>query len=482
MAEDKGSPSRLAFHSPITNGNSTPSRTDGSSPFRSRPLGRASTLADLSTESPDRRRSSMLSDSVGDARQSLKSATDDLLLPTADKLGQEISHEVTHWHSVPLAFALLPAVGGLFIKDGSAIITDLTLLGLAAVFLNWSVRLPWDWYCSAQAVTVRDPYPNDVILEESSDEEQVDNANSPTSDTLQTDHPSTPEPTTQQKNTAHHQSEATQELRTHELFALLACFLSPLIAAYLLHTIRFQLSRPSEGLVSDFNLTIFLLAAEIRPLSHLVKMIQKRTLYLQNIVNKNPYTEPIPQTPNTLDLTHRLDELEAHIAEKSSQPPPPPTSSSNISEKKTAIQVTTEVRRTLQPDLDALNRAVRRYEKKATLQTMQTESRLQDLETRLADALSLAAAAAAQSSQRQRPSFVSVLISWISTVIILPLRGIKIIISLPSKLAGRVLDMVTRSLSGKIGRELKTAGRVAGSKRGGMERNYGRKDVGGKKR
>ena len=46
-----------------------------------------------------------------------------------------------------------------------------------------------------------------------------------------------------------------------------------MLGAYLLHTIRGQLTRPSEGLVSDYNLTIFLCAAEIRPVSHLIKMI-----------------------------------------------------------------------------------------------------------------------------------------------------------------------------------------------------------------
>lgn len=44
---------------------------------------------------------------------------------------------------MPLGLALLPAVGGLLFKDGSAIVTDITLLALAAIFLNWSVRLPW---------------------------------------------------------------------------------------------------------------------------------------------------------------------------------------------------------------------------------------------------------------------------------------------------------------------------------------------------
>lgn len=112
------------------------------SPIRSRLLGRAPTIADI-TSPLEHRRSSNFSDSVESARQSIKSSTDNLLLPRATSPELETSHEPSHWHSAPLALALLPAVGGLFFQNGSAVVTDLTLLGLAAVLLNWSVRLPW---------------------------------------------------------------------------------------------------------------------------------------------------------------------------------------------------------------------------------------------------------------------------------------------------------------------------------------------------
>lgn len=105
------------------------------SPLRQRPLGRASTFAD--TSSPLRQRQgSTFSDSIF-------SSTDDLLLPKARSAGLEAEAEHSHWHSAPLALALLPALGGLLFHNGGAVITDATLLGLAAVFLNWSVRLPW---------------------------------------------------------------------------------------------------------------------------------------------------------------------------------------------------------------------------------------------------------------------------------------------------------------------------------------------------
>lgn len=74
---------------------------------------------------------------------SMRSSTDHLLNPTwhdAENMAQE---EPSHWHSLPLVFAILPAIGGVFFTDGSAVITDILLLGLVSLLLNWCVRMPW---------------------------------------------------------------------------------------------------------------------------------------------------------------------------------------------------------------------------------------------------------------------------------------------------------------------------------------------------
>lgn len=112
------------------------------SPLRHRPLGRASAYCD--TPSPLKNRTtSTFSDSIDEVRRSLFSSTDDLLLPRArnSKIGDQ--GEPSVWQSAPLALALLPAVGGLLFQNGGSVMTDITLLTLAAIFLNWSVRLPW---------------------------------------------------------------------------------------------------------------------------------------------------------------------------------------------------------------------------------------------------------------------------------------------------------------------------------------------------
>lgn len=115
----------------------------GPSQRRQRGLGRAVNLAD-GTSPLNRRRSSLFSENISETRNSLRSSTEDLFLPRVNGASVfDSEQEPSHWHSIPLGLALLPAVVGVFIKNGSAVVTDITLLALAAIFLNWSVRLPW---------------------------------------------------------------------------------------------------------------------------------------------------------------------------------------------------------------------------------------------------------------------------------------------------------------------------------------------------
>ncbi|KAL8986835.1 MAG: hypothetical protein Q9177_003906 [Variospora cf. flavescens] len=413
-----------------------------------------------------RRRSSTFSDSIDDAKQSIKSSTDDLLLPRLRSEGLPSHLEPSHWHSTPLALALLPAIGGIFFQNGSAIVTDFTLLGLAAIFLNWSVRLPWyvkkdsklpEWYHSAQstrAEEARSTKPersDDTIIEE--EEGEVED------DTRKAADPVTDEPQGRPRSLSRSQEQirATTELRHHELFALFACFMSPILGAWLLHAIRSQLSRPSEGLVSNYNITVFLLAAEVRPLSHLLKMVQARTLYLQRTLGGESHEEAKLDSSSVKDMAKRLDDLEACVANtqasgKASTPTP-----------EIVDQMKTEVRNSLQPDLDALNRAVRRYEKRMVALTMQTESRLQELESRMSDAITLAAAAERSSNMTsgRRGSSVLILFDWISTAALLPLQATWAIVSLPAKLVSRMMGLLEDYVGNKVRREMRTAGRTS---------------------
>lgn len=302
------------------------------------------------------------------------------------------------------------------------------------VIISANHQLSRDWYHSAQTIREAQEHdPGNDFESEAEDENTLTASQTSFEDIIgeeEDDQSPTPRPPKRQTSSA--REAAVHELHTHELLALFSCFFSPLVGTYLLHTIRSQLTRPSEGLVSNYNLTIFLLAAELRPLSHLVKLVQSRTLHLQRVVNANPYKidDKNNRSASTMEeLTTRLLQLEAKKNEH--------TNGAICEAKggltaKQASTITMSIRQTLQPDIDALNRAVRRYEKRATLQTMQTESRLFDLESRLADAISLAAAAA-HSNMHQSQGFSGKLMEWIGISLLLPFQGLVSLLALPLK-------------------------------------------------
>jgi hypothetical protein len=428
-----GRPSSITLPPPLKDDRPASPRPGG---LRSRPPPSRS-AASATGGMPNRRRSSLFSDSFSETQRSLKTSTDDLLLPRVND-HSTFDHDPSHWHSLPLGLALFPALGGLFFQNGSAIVTDLSLLVLAAVFLNWSVRTPWDWYASAQETRTADPYnppPFGTIVEEYDETVNGD-----------VDHDeaiaSSPETTPPRKdldennrglNNRKKMDAAQKELHIHELLALLSCFLGPVVGAWLLHAIRSQLSRPSEGLVSNYNLTVFLLAAELRPFLLMIKMVQARTLFLQRIVREQGLqNEDKVDNNQVLDVVRRLEELEAHIADKADNASKAVSVNTDMNMAKASAQATTELRRSIQPELDALNRAVRRYEKRTTISALQTESRLQEIEARLKDAMVLTAAV--QRNADHRPNnYAMVLLNWASALLVVPVQYAIWVLSLPSK-------------------------------------------------
>jgi hypothetical protein len=181
-------------------------------------------------------------------------------------------------------------------------------------------------------------------------------------------------------------------------------------------------------------------------MAHLVKLIQSRTLHLQRVVNSNPYNTlgGDKESGDVKDLVRRLEQLEGRGS--ASETPASSSADPVLSSKQSAV-VITEVRRTIQPDLDALNRAVRRYEKRATLQAFQTESRLLELEARLNDAIALAAAAANGSLKNK--GFAGIIVEWTATAIMLPLQAFKTLTSLPFKTIVALINFGRANMSGQ---------------------------------
>lgn len=93
---------------------------------------------------PPPRRSSNFSDyGVNEARSILNPHGKAARGSSGSSNAAEQGSELSSLAGLSLAFALLPAIAGALFKNGSAVTTDIMLLGLAGVFLHWSVTQPW---------------------------------------------------------------------------------------------------------------------------------------------------------------------------------------------------------------------------------------------------------------------------------------------------------------------------------------------------
>jgi hypothetical protein len=396
---------------PTTTGNAY-NASSSSNPLRQRFPQRQSSNSSLRSTPSElpRRRSSILSySSLEDATNSF---ADDFLNPaSAKKLKKQKEEEDSNWHSTPLVFAILPALAGLVFNNGSAFVTDVLLLGFAALFMNWSIRIPRDWYYGAQA-TLREVELDTGSFDEALDTEDSLNGSSEDLPREKAGASDVDDKATRNEEVRHH---ATVELRKQELFALFATFTFPAVAAYLLHVIRAQLSRPSTGLVSDYNLCIFILAAEYWPCRQVARLVSAKTLHLQRTVAELDESSESPVNKESMaSLTVRIAELEARVADQSLLAP-----NMSMAQKADVSDLATEIRKRYEPRLEGLERAVRRYEKRSTTMAMVTEQRLNNLEVRMQDALSLAAAAAHHSQER---TTISKTLSFLTSLVTVPVK------------------------------------------------------------
>jgi len=237
-----------------------------------------------------------------------------------------------------------------------------------------------------------------------------------------------PKPSTPQADVT--QEAARKELRRTETMAFVACFLGPLLGAYVLHNIRSQFTHESQDrIVTDMNLTICVLLAEMRPISRLIEMNKERTLHLQRIVRSAP--SDTSSLGNARELAQRLAALEARLDG--------PTYDSGID----ATKITAQVRQSMQRQVDDLYRAVRKYEKKDIARSIQIEARFEEIDRRMKDTLSLAAAAARSG---QKPGIVTVGLSWIASIFAFGLQLGWDVVTYPFRIANTFVAMIRSSM------------------------------------
>ncbi|KAI8335502.1 hypothetical protein BC941DRAFT_355277 [Chlamydoabsidia padenii] len=140
------------------------------------------------------------------------------------------------------------------------------------------------------------------------------------------------------------QKQVANELRRHEIMGLIWVLASPAVAGYTLQYSRYFLS-DYERYMSSFNVAVFVLAASLKPLSHVVLLLRERTMYLQSEIQIND--------TQVQRLQKKLDIMEDELY----------TLRQAFATKKDLGQVTED----LGPTIQQLSKAIRRFEKKEHL-------------------------------------------------------------------------------------------------------------------
>lgn len=376
--------------------------------------------------------------------------------------------------TLPVILALLPALGGLCFEGGAAFFTDIILLGLGAIVLRASVTQPWSWYYIAQEVRVaKEVAIATPVFEGDSDLELSTQASATTAledvpeerdDEGSTGETQTPDELASEKRWRKEREAAARSLRWHEKFALGWCCLFPVLAAFLLHSIRGQLSRRSEGLLSNYNLLIFVGAAELKPVAHFIKMLHNSTIRKQQIVANNPYEQRKQREQDFEALHDRINELETRLSAREA------ASTNNVEQEQATIKsvetlVMRNYRDKVQPEVESVTRAMRRYEKKLSNIIDQIDIRLEYLDQRSNDAIALAAVAARQ--KNNQGGVISWAFEQALAMFLLPFQAAVTVLTFPFTTISSLLGRASKS---SPERTHKRGRRTPGSRGAGSDR------------
>ncbi|KAI6023388.1 hypothetical protein EDC04DRAFT_2574611, partial [Pisolithus marmoratus] len=154
---------------------------------------------------------------------------------------------------------------------------------------------------------------------------------------------------------------ASSELRVFELFYLALTVLSPFLGALLLRFTCDSLSGPAT--ISWFSITLFVFATAIRPWNHLVSRLRRRVTDLHDLVHYPP-SEVEKAQERLILLTEKVALLETQLKATQAR----------------LEAVSNEIYENVEETCEAMERGVRRQEKKSEAAKSAHEARLSRLE------------------------------------------------------------------------------------------------------
>ncbi|BFZ53041.1 hypothetical protein PYCC9005_000064 [Savitreella phatthalungensis] len=329
------------------------------------------------------------------------------------------------FHYAPTVAALLPIFCSLVFGSPSETWTDLMLLVLVAIYCHNCVTVPWDYYRRSQ-IRFRELKPDKM----------------------------TPE-----------QRGAYDSLRRATFNAFLGLVLGPVLGALLLNYVRSVMARPANGLISNFNIGIFVLSAEIRPIRLTYYYLVHRSDEFQKQLVDAPESRYEAMSSVVLSLQEEVGrlkmELERQAISAAGQEARQRRPSASVKQGATAAlpdkeQIAAAASAAAQGEVDALKRALRRYERHDQQLKDQWERRLQDIETTLIRQRDLVdspintrrvsfegiprTSAASTSGSTKRGAIGTVVHALIS-VVKLPARLVWTVISLPARVVHGISSM-----------------------------------------
>ncbi|KAI9253675.1 hypothetical protein EDC94DRAFT_525116 [Helicostylum pulchrum] len=153
-----------------------------------------------------------------------------------------------------------------------------------------------------------------------------------------------------------------EELRKHEFIGLVWVIISPAVAGYTLQYSRYFLSN-YDKYMSTFNVTVFVLAASLKPLIHVMALLRERTVFLQSemVINESEI-EVLQRKLESME--EELDGLRKAFATK-----------------RDLGQVTNGIT----PSIQNLSNAIRQFEKKDKSFRSWSEENFSKMEKRVCD-------------------------------------------------------------------------------------------------
>ncbi|KAK9457257.1 hypothetical protein V1511DRAFT_493140 [Dipodascopsis uninucleata] len=211
------------------------------------------------------------------------------------------------WTWLPLVFAISPAFSGILFNNGSKTMTDILLLTVMTCYLHWLVKVPHEWYFNIRA-----------SVDAANSAVRIGKLGNSKSDIISSDGRTTTndpiyhETSISQDDTEKRQTqdaierrreESARVLANWELLALISCFAGPVIGGIMLHYFREIMVVSGTGLVSDFNITLFVATACLRGVLLVIEFVRRRITHEHSLAQE-------PSKSRVDGLDRRLIHLE----------------------------------------------------------------------------------------------------------------------------------------------------------------------------